>query len=68
MAGMYDSAADVLGVKGEPVAPSGFSASEAVNFLTAPPEKDPRWVPDSPPPREAAAEQPQRGPIERKAR
>ena len=65
MAGMYDAAADVLGVRGEPVPETGFSASEAVNFLTGPPEKDPRWVPDSPPPREASEEPPTRSLAER---
>jgi hypothetical protein len=68
MAGLYDSAADVLGVTGEPIADTGFSASEAVNFLTAPPEKDPRWVPDSPSPKEPAQERGEKPFLERMAR
>lgn len=54
MAGMYDAAAEVLGVRGEPRANTGFSVTEAINALTSPaestPEKPPsKWIPDSGP-------------------
>ena len=67
MAGIYNSAADALGVNGEPVAETGFKASEAINALTGTPQNDPKWVPDSPPPREPATEQPEKSFLRRTA-
>lgn len=48
MAGLYDDAADFLGVRGKPTANTGFSASDAVNFLTsadAAPAREPSKLP-----------------------
>ena len=53
MAGLYDGAAEVLGVKGTPRSSTGFDASEAINALTSAsaPDAEPpsKWIPDSGP-------------------